>query len=102
MNTLDQFRQAMTAAGLEAPDVLHDDGALHRFKPSGRHGGASAWYVLHGDGVAAGVFGCWRAGFTSTWCAKSDKAMTPAELAAHRQQLEEQMAQERAQRQPRK
>lgn len=53
-NTLDEFRQAIMAAGLEAPDVIHDDGAIHRFSPSGRRGGASAWYVLHSDGVSAG------------------------------------------------
>jgi putative DNA primase/helicase len=93
MNALDQFREAITAAGLEAPDVLLDDGALHRFSPSGRRGGASSWYVLHSDGVAAGVFGDWKAGFTSTWCAKSDKAMTPAELAAHRQRIKAMKAQ---------
>ena len=86
-NTLDQFREAITAAGLEAPDVIIDDGVVHRFSPSGKRGGASAWYVLHSDSVAAGVFGCWKAGLTSTWCAKSDKAMTPAELAAHRQRV---------------
>ncbi len=27
---IDQFRQAMTNAGLTAPDVIHDDGAIHR------------------------------------------------------------------------
>ena len=93
MNALDQFREAITAAGLEAPDVLLDDGAIHRFSPSGRRGGASSWYVLHSDSVAAGVFGDWKAGFTSTWCAKSDKAMTPAELAAHRQRIKAMKAQ---------
>ena len=93
MNVLDQFRQAITAAGLEAPDVLLDDGVIHRFRPSGRRGGVSAWYVLHSDGVAAGVFGCWRAGLTATWCAKSDKAMTPAELAGHRQRIKAMKAQ---------
>ena len=86
-NTLDEFRQAIMAAGLEAPDVIHDDGAIHRFSPSGRRGGASAWYVLHSDGVAAGSFGCWREGLQSTWCAKSDNAMTAAERNAHRQRI---------------
>jgi putative DNA primase/helicase len=93
MTALDQFREAITAAGLEAPDVLHDDGALYRFSPGGRRGDVSAWYVLHSDGVAAGVFGCWKAGFTSTWCAKSDKSMTGAELAAHRQRIKAMKAQ---------
>ena len=92
-STLDEFRQAITAAGLEAPDVIHDDGALHRFSPSGRRGGASAWYVLHSDGVAAGSFGCWREGLQSAWCAKPDNAMTPAERDAHRQRIKAMKAQ---------
>ena len=49
-NTLDEFRQAITAAGLEAPDVIHDDGAIHRFNPSGRGSDKPAWYMLHMDG----------------------------------------------------
>ena len=92
-NTLDEFRQAIMAAGLEAPDVIHDDGAIHRFNPSGRRGGASAWYVLHSDGVAAGSSGCWREGLQSTWCAKSDNTMTAAERDAHRQRIKAMKAQ---------
>ena len=92
-NTLDEFRQAITAAGLEAPDVIHDDGAIHRFSPNGRRSGASAWYVLHPDGVAAGAAGCWKAGLQLTWCAKSDNAMTPAERDAHKQRIKAMKAQ---------
>ena len=95
-NTFDQFRQAITAAGLNPPDFILDDGFIHRFSPSGKRVGAPAWYVLHSDGVAAGVFGDWKAGITSTWCAKSDKAMTPAELAAHRQRIKAMRAQREA------
>ena len=87
-NPLADFQQAIEAAGLQAPDVIHDDGALHRF---GR--GKSAYYVLHGDGVPAGVFGDWRAGLQSTWCAKLDNAMTPAERDAHRQRVKNAQAQ---------
>lgn len=92
-NTFDQFRQAITAAGLNPPDFILDDGFIHRFSPSGKRVGASAWYVLHSDGVPAGVFGDWKAGFTQTWCAKSDKAMTPAELDHHRQRVKAMKAQ---------
>ena len=92
-NTIDEFRQAITVAGLEAPNAIHDDGAIHRFNPSGRRGGVSAWYVLHSDGVAAGSFGCWREGLQSTWCAKSDNAMTAAERDAHRQRIKAMKAQ---------
>lgn len=96
-SALDEFRQAILAAGLQAPDALVDDGAIHRFSPGGRRGDASAWYALHTDGVPAGAFGCWRAGLHATWCAKSDKAMTPAERDAHRQRLRAMMAQRDAQ-----
>jgi putative DNA primase/helicase len=83
----EQFRSAIEAAGLAAPDVIHDDGALHRFATAGRRGDVSGWYVLHSDGIAAGTFGCWRAGLHSTWCAKADSAMTAAEREAHRQRI---------------
>ena len=82
-NHLADFRQTIEAAGLEAPDVIHDDGVLHRF---GR--GNSAYYVLHGDGNPAGMFGCWRAGLQSTWSAKPDNTMTPAEREAHKQRIQ--------------
>ena len=85
---IDQFHSAIEAAGLPAPDVIHDDGKLHRF---GR--GDSAYYVLHSDGVAAGMFGCWREGLKSTWCAKSDNAMTPAERDQHKQRIRAAVAQ---------
>lgn len=79
---IEEFRQVIEAAGLESPDVIDDDGTLHRFGK-----GKTGWYVLHGDGVPAGVFGDWRTGLQSTWCAKSDNAMTPAELADYRQRV---------------
>ena len=87
-NHLADFHQAIEAAGLQAPDVIHDDGALHRF---GR--GKSAYYVLHGDGVPAGLFGCWRAGLQSTWGAKADNAMTQAERDDHRRRVKDAQAQ---------
>jgi len=84
---LEQFRQAIAATGLQAPDVIHDDGAIHRFSSSGRASDKAAWYVLHVEGIPAGAFGDWRSGLQSTWCAKSDNAMTPAEREANRQRV---------------
>lgn len=78
----EQFRDAIEASGLMPPDVIHDDGKLHRF---GR--GLSGYYVLHSDGVAAGLFGCWREGLKSSWCAKPGSAMTPAERDQHKQRI---------------
>ena len=95
-NTLDEFRQAITSAGLEAPDDIHGDGAIHRFSPSGQGSDKPAWYMLHMDGVPAGAFGDWRSGLQSSWCSKSDKAMTPVELADHRQRVKAMQAQREA------
>ena len=85
---LHQFRQAIEAAGLPALAEICDDGKLHRFSTNGKHGDDSGWYVLHGDGIPAGSFGCWRTGFTSTWCAKSDHEMSASERHAQRQRIE--------------
>lgn len=84
---LHQFRQAIEAAGLEAPADVHDDGKLHRFSTNGKRGDDSGWYVLHSDGVPAGSFGCWRSGLTSTWYAKADQELTGTERQAMRDRM---------------
>jgi len=83
----EQFRAAMLAAGLTPPDDIHGDGKLHRFSTNGKPKDESGWYVLHLDGLAAGVFGCWREGFSQNWCSKSTDTQTEAEREAHRQRI---------------
>src|SRR5659263_15322 len=87
-DTTDQFRQAMIAAGLTTPTEIIDDGVIHRFSTNGKPRDESGWYCLHSDGIAAGVFGDWREGFTQTWCSKSDNAMTEVERQAHRERVQ--------------
>jgi putative DNA primase/helicase len=91
-----QFSAAIAAAGLPEPDYINADGAIHRFATGGRRGDDSGWYMLHLDGTAAGAFGCWRTGLQSTWCAKSDHAMTDAERNAHRQRIKAMQTQREA------
>jgi len=86
-NVIDQFRQAIEAAGLTPPTEIIDDGAIHRFSTNGKPRDESGWYVLHSDGIAAGVVGDWRSGLTSTWCSKSDGTMTEAEQQANRERV---------------
>lgn len=81
---LDLFKLAIAAAGLTPPDYIIPDGKLHRFSSSGKPRDDSGWYMLHLDGIPAGAFGCWRAGFSQNWFAKPDDAMTHAERDAHR------------------
>ncbi len=87
-DVIDQFREAIAAAGLTPPDVIEADGALHRFASDGRHGDDSGFYLLHLDGVPAGMFGCWRSGIKETWHARGAREHTPQELRAHRDRME--------------
>ena len=68
-----QFRSAISNAGLTPPEEIIGDGAIHRFSSSGRPTSKNGWYILHLEGIAAGVFGDWREGFTQNWCSKSGK-----------------------------
>ncbi len=89
MSAIDQFQQAIAGAGLPVPDVIHGDGALHRFSTSGKRADQSGWYVLHDDGdIPAGAFGCWRSGMQSSWCSKDSKAMTQAERSALQRRMQ--------------
>ena len=92
-NFIDEFRQAITAALGYSPDDILDDGAIHRFSPSGRGGDKAGWYMLHSDAIPAGAFGDWRSGLQSSWCAKPDSAMTAAERDTHRQRINAMKAQ---------
>lgn len=89
---VEQFRKAMTDAGLHAPDEIQDDGKLHRFSPTGKNRDDAGWYVLHADGIPAGVFGDWRAGFQQNWCAKADIEMTETERQANRTRIKQAQA----------
>lgn len=93
---IEQFSTAIAAAGLPVPESINDDGKIHRFATSGRGIDDSGWYMLHTDGIAAGAFGCWRSGLQSSWCAKSDNAMSPAERDHHRQRIKAMQAQREA------
>ncbi|MBY0453419.1 MAG: toprim domain-containing protein [Burkholderiaceae bacterium] len=81
------FLSAIMAAGLTPPEFIEPDGTMHRFSSNGKRGDKSGWYVLHLDGVPAGVFGCWRDGLSQTWCSKPDNTLTEAEKQAMRQRV---------------
>lgn len=85
------FRAAMAAAGLDYPGELIADGELHRIKVNGDHN-PNSWYCLHGDGLLAGSFGCWKRGIAETWCAKSGDILTEAERAERDRRWKQQQA----------
>ena len=87
-NPIEAFARAIAAAGIEPPEVIHADGKLHRFPTNGKQGDDSGWYVLHPDGISAGMFGDWRSGVTESWCARRLDTLTPAEREDHRRRIE--------------
>ena len=88
-----EFALAIEAAGMTAPDTILPNGILYRFSPTGRRGDRAAWYVLHADGLPAGVFGCWRTGLMQTWCSKAPQQMSMQEHAELRQRVQHAKAQ---------
>jgi putative DNA primase/helicase len=89
----EQLLDAIREAGLEPPEQVIFDGRLHRFKSgtkgSAKTGDKSGWYVVFGDGVPAGRFGCWRMGFESPWRADVGRRLTATEEMAHARRLAE-------------
>ena len=85
---VEQFHDAIQAAGLIPPDTIEADGKLRRFASNGKRNDDAGWYLLHGDGIPAGSFGDWRTGFTQTWRADIGRTLNYAEEAAHRTKIE--------------
>lgn len=90
-----QLLDAIKAAGLEPPDHIEMDGKIHRFK-SGTKGTPGidkpGWYLVFGDGIPAGRFGCWRSGIEVTWRADVGRKLTQTEEMAHARRLSESKA----------
>lgn len=81
-----QLRKAMEAVGITPPDTLLLDSKIHRFR-SGTNGKTKAgdktgWYVIFGDGVPAGRFGCWRADIEVNFRADIGRKYSQAEEMA--------------------
>lgn len=88
-----QLIDAMRAAGLEPPEEILMDGKIHRFKSGTKgapgHGDKPGWYLVFGDGIPAGRFGCWRAGMEVTWRADVGRKLTQIEEMTHLKRLTE-------------
>lgn len=76
-----QFANAIESAGLVAPAHINADGQIHRFSSSGKRNDNAGWYVLHSNGLPAGVFGCWRMGVQQSWCSKPLQELNAIERA---------------------
>jgi len=91
-----QLIDAMRAAGLEPPDQIYFDGKIHRFKSGTKgspgHGDKPGWYLVFGDGIPAGRFGCWRMGMEQTFRADIGRTLTQTEEMSHAMRLAESKA----------
>ena len=59
-DAIEQIRDAIESAGLNAPDTISVDGNIHRFSTNGKSGDDAGWYVFYPDDIVCGCFGCWR------------------------------------------
>lgn len=87
---IESFIQTMRNAGLSTKAAIIPDGKMHRFYVEGdKQGSLNGWYVLYGDGLAAGAFGSWKADIKGVWCAKADHTLTHTERIQFKQRMEE-------------
>ena len=89
---IDAFLSAMRDAGIVPVFTrggIEPDGKLVRFRVDGdRSGTRNGWAVLFGDGIPAGSFGCYKRGIESSWCAKSERALSDDERRANTERME--------------
>ncbi|MBA3696995.1 MAG: toprim domain-containing protein [Methylotenera sp.] len=65
---IDEFRQAMQAAGIKYCGDIIADGRLHRFRIAGhKQNSLNGAYTLHLDGCPAGFFQDFKSGLSRTW-----------------------------------
>lgn len=87
-DVISNFKKALDEAGLPTKDKIIPDGKLHRFPVEGdKPGRMNGWYILYGDGVPAGVFGCWKRGISERWCAKPDRELTQSQCGQNRRRM---------------
>lgn len=68
LSIVDQFRQAMQAAGISFSGEIIADGILHRFHIEGhKRGSLNGAYTLHLDNYPAGWFMDYTTGLSQTW-----------------------------------
>jgi len=99
-NHIEQFRDAMIAAGLNTDEQIIDDGVRHRIHIDGdKRTAKNGWYILHGDGIPAGAFGSWKHDVKASWSAKSEHEFTPDERKAYAKRMDDVRKQNEAEQQ---
>lgn len=78
-SVINQFRQAMLAAGIHYSDEIIADGNLHRFHIDGhKRGSLNGAYTLHINGHPAGYFQDFKTGVSQIWKFNGDSRVSYA------------------------
>jgi putative DNA primase/helicase len=85
-NPIDQFKQAMLAAGLAPPDRI-EPGRWHKFPGYQKSAKNRAAWCFMFDDMRGGVFGDFSSGMESTWQAGNAKPYTDVERLANRERI---------------
>ena len=85
----DLFREEIHKSGLTVPSTIIADGQLHRFSSNGKSGDNAGWFILFPDIITAGVFGCWRKGFSKKWSSVDETAMDQLQRRDFQKRVEE-------------
>lgn len=76
----EQLKQAMADAGINPPEHVYIDGRVHRFTSEesvfGKRAKKPGWYIIFGEGIPAGRFGCWRLGIDVKFRAEIGRKLT--------------------------
>ena len=92
---IEAFTEAMRNAGHDPAELPADDGIFHDHvqDKQDRPGKKNLWYILHGDGIPAGMFGHYSLLMEGQrWQAKADNSLTPEERTQIRKRMEQSRA----------
>jgi putative DNA primase/helicase len=93
-DTVEQFRRAMHAAGINFDDEIIADGRLHRGHVEGdAPGSKNLAYKLHLDGLPAGYFEHFKSGIKQNWKAHTSRRLTQQEVVALQARIDEERRQ---------
>ena len=85
---IQSFQAEMLANGINPPDQINADGELHRFYIQGdKRGSKNGWYIINSDYIPCGVFGSWKVGKSTKWCAKKREHMNSVECVKFQHQI---------------
>jgi putative DNA primase/helicase len=91
-DSISQFRDAIAAAGLQAPAHI-EPGKWHKFPGYQKSVKNRAGWCYLFDDLRGGMFGDYSSGMQTNWSAINGHTPTPAEREAHRQRIKAMQAQ---------